>query len=108
MKLPIYMKAGKDNISITVKWWGVLYLKLRNLFVVTMPKPTNRYPIHSERFIEGLVKALDIDTKHITHISIDAPHNSPVTLKVHSLITVEGSEKLNKLLKEYEIIKGKK
>lgn len=29
MKLPMYMKSGKDNKTIIVKWWGVLYLKLR-------------------------------------------------------------------------------
>ena len=32
MKLPMYMKSGKDNKTIIVKWWGVLYLKLRNVF----------------------------------------------------------------------------
>ena len=29
MKLPMYMKSGKDNKTIIVKWYGVLYLKLR-------------------------------------------------------------------------------
>lgn len=33
MKLPIYMKAGKDNKTIIVKWWGILWLKFRYVFL---------------------------------------------------------------------------
>lgn len=33
MKLPRYMKSGKDGKTIIVKWWGVLYLKLRYVFL---------------------------------------------------------------------------
>jgi hypothetical protein len=33
MKLPIYMKAGKDKKTIIVKWWGIIYLKLRYVFL---------------------------------------------------------------------------
>lgn len=33
MKLPIYMKAGKDRKTIIVKWWGVIYLKLRYVYL---------------------------------------------------------------------------
>lgn len=59
--------------------------------------------IHSRRFTDGLIKVLDIDTRHITHISIDVPVNGPVTLKVHSLLTVDQADKLNEVLKEYEL-----
>ena len=38
MKLPIYMKAGKDRKTIVVKWWGVIYIKLRYVFLSIVSK----------------------------------------------------------------------
>ena len=63
--------------------------------------------IYSNKFMDDLVKALGITTTHITHISIDAPVNNAVTLKVHSFITVDQADKLNEVLKEYELTERK-
>jgi hypothetical protein len=54
MKLPMYMKSGKDNKTIIVKWWGVLYLKLRYVYlshVLGLWMPINeRMPIESDNY----------------------------------------------------------
>ena len=43
MKLPIYMKAGKDRKTIIVKWWGVIYLKLRYVYLSIVSKRPDPY-----------------------------------------------------------------
>lgn len=59
--------------------------------------------IYSKNFMDDLVKALDIKITHINRITIDSPINDVVTLKVCSYITVDQADKLNELLKEYEL-----